>query len=71
MFYQMPSYSCLQALKDAKEFDPLMPFILFTGSVKRVGNPFSNVLIICNLQTPEKPAHLLVNLVKKYTKNLV
>ena len=31
--YQMPSYSCLQSLKDAKEFDPLMPFILFTGSV--------------------------------------
>ncbi len=30
--YNMPSYTGLQALKDAREFDPLMPFILCTGS---------------------------------------
>jgi PAS domain S-box-containing protein len=33
MFYQMPSYNGLQALTDTKEFDSLIPFILFTGSV--------------------------------------
>ena len=31
--YIMPSYSGLEALKDAREFDPFLPFILFTGSV--------------------------------------
>jgi len=31
--YMMPSYDGMQALKDAHEFDPLMPFILFTGSI--------------------------------------
>ncbi|MBA4323184.1 MAG: hypothetical protein C0408_10245, partial [Odoribacter sp.] len=31
--YLMPSYNGLQALSDAKEFDPLIPFILYTGSV--------------------------------------
>ncbi len=31
--YSMPSYNGMQALKDAKEFDPLIPFILFTGAV--------------------------------------
>ena len=30
--YIMPSFNGLQALKDCREFDPLMPFILFTGS---------------------------------------
>jgi PAS domain S-box-containing protein len=31
--YHMPTYNGLQALKDTREFDPLLPFILFTGSV--------------------------------------
>ena len=31
--YHMPSYNGLQTLKDTREFDPLLPFILFTGSV--------------------------------------
>jgi PAS domain S-box-containing protein len=30
--YIMPSFNGLQALKDCREKDPLMPFILFTGS---------------------------------------
>jgi PAS domain S-box-containing protein len=30
--YNMPSYNGMQALKDARELDPLIPFILFTGS---------------------------------------
>lgn len=30
--YMMPSFNGLQALKDSREFDPFMPFILFTGS---------------------------------------
>jgi PAS domain S-box-containing protein len=30
--YKMPSYDGMQALKDAREFDPLIPFILCTGS---------------------------------------
>ena len=31
--YMMPSYNGMQALKDAMEFDPSVPFILFTGSI--------------------------------------
>jgi PAS domain S-box-containing protein len=31
--YMMPSYTGMQALLDAREFDPLMPFILYTGSM--------------------------------------
>jgi PAS domain S-box-containing protein len=31
--YMMPSFDGLQALKETKEFDPGMPFILYTGSV--------------------------------------
>lgn len=31
--YLMPSFNGLQALKVVKEFDPDIPFILFTGSV--------------------------------------
>ena len=31
--YMMPTFNGLQALKEAKEFDPEMPFILYTGSV--------------------------------------
>jgi PAS domain S-box-containing protein len=31
--YMMPSYNGMQALKDAREFDPILPFILFTGSI--------------------------------------
>ena len=31
--YMMPSFNGLQALKEAKSFDPDIPFILFTGSV--------------------------------------
>ncbi|HKK43682.1 MAG TPA: PAS domain S-box protein, partial [Bacteroidales bacterium] len=30
--YMMPSFNGLQALKDSREHDPLIPFILFTGS---------------------------------------
>ena len=30
--YKMPSYNGMQALNDAHEFDPLLPFILCTGS---------------------------------------
>ena len=30
--YNLPSYSGLQALKETREFDPFIPFILFTGS---------------------------------------
>jgi DNA-binding NtrC family response regulator len=31
--YMMPTFNGLQALQDTREFDPLMPFILFTGSI--------------------------------------
>jgi PAS domain S-box-containing protein len=31
--YMMPAFNGLQALKEAKEFDPEIPFILYTGSV--------------------------------------
>ena len=31
--YMMPSYNGMQALKDAHEFDPSVPFILYTGSM--------------------------------------
>jgi PAS domain S-box-containing protein len=31
--YMMPSFNGLQALKEAKEYDPDIPFILYTGSV--------------------------------------
>ncbi len=31
--YMMPSYNGMQALKDAHEYDPLIPFILCTGSM--------------------------------------
>jgi PAS domain S-box-containing protein len=31
--YMMPSFDGLQALKEVKEFDPDIPFILYTGSV--------------------------------------
>ncbi len=31
--YMMPSFNGLQALKEVKEFDPEIPFILCTGSV--------------------------------------
>src|SRR4030042_6042973 len=31
--YMMPSYNGMRALIDAREFDPLIPFILFTGSI--------------------------------------
>jgi PAS domain S-box-containing protein len=31
--FMMPSYNGMQALKDSREFDPLLPFILFTGSM--------------------------------------
>ena len=31
--YMMPSFNGLQALKETKEFDPELPFILYTGSV--------------------------------------
>jgi PAS domain S-box-containing protein len=31
--YMMPSYNGMQALKDAHEFDPSLPFILCTGSM--------------------------------------
>jgi PAS domain S-box-containing protein len=31
--YMMPAFNVLQALKEAKEFDPEIPFILYTGSV--------------------------------------
>jgi two-component system sensor histidine kinase EvgS len=31
--YMMPSFNGLQALKEVKEFNPEIPFILFTGSV--------------------------------------
>jgi PAS domain S-box-containing protein len=30
--YMMPSFNGLQALKDSRDYDPFMPFILFTGS---------------------------------------
>ncbi len=30
--YMMPSFNGLQALKDSRDHDPFMPFILFTGS---------------------------------------
>jgi PAS domain S-box-containing protein len=31
--YMLPSYNGLQALTDTREFDPLIPFILYTGSM--------------------------------------
>jgi PAS domain S-box-containing protein len=31
--YMMPSYNGMEALKDAREVDPSLPFILFTGSM--------------------------------------
>jgi len=31
--YMMPSYNGLKALEDAREFNPELPFILFTGSM--------------------------------------
>jgi two-component system, sensor histidine kinase and response regulator len=31
--YMLPSYNGLQALTEAREFDPLIPFILYTGSM--------------------------------------
>lgn len=31
--YMMPSYNGMQALIDTREFDPLLPFIMFTGSM--------------------------------------
>ena len=31
--YMMPSFTGLQALKVTREFDPMLPFILFTGSI--------------------------------------
>jgi PAS domain S-box-containing protein len=31
--YMLPSYNGLQALTDAREFDPLIPFVLYTGSM--------------------------------------
>ena len=33
--YMMPSYNGMQALKDAREFDPSVPFILYTGSINK------------------------------------